>query len=56
MDPIDLLCGNQAWPDPESSIYAYRCDACFAVVPSIGMPKRCKELYEKEEVWKTLKQ
>ena len=52
--PISLLCGNRAWLDPESSIYGYRCDACSAIVGSIGMPGVCRELYEKEKMWETL--
>jgi hypothetical protein len=50
---IELLCGNTAHFDVESGI-SYRCDACFAVVFSVGMPRVCKELYDKEQVWETL--
>jgi hypothetical protein len=50
---IELLCGNTAHYDHESEI-SYRCDACGATVFSIAMPKVCKELYEKEQVWETL--
>jgi len=52
--PISLLCGNRAWLDPDSSIGAYICETCMTVVFSAGMPKQCKELYEKEKVWETL--
>jgi hypothetical protein len=51
--PINLLCGNTARFDYESGI-SYRCETCFAVVGSIGMPRVCQELYEKEKVWETL--
>lgn len=52
--PVTLLCGNRAWLDPESSIGAYRCETCNTVVFSIAMPRVCKELYEKEELWRIL--
>ena len=51
---IELLCGNRAYLDPDSSIGAYICETCMTVVFSSGMPKQCKELYEKEKVWETL--
>ena len=47
--PIELLCGSSASFDV-SSEYAHRCDNCGAVVGSVGMPSRCKELYDMEEV------
>ena len=53
-DDIDLLCGNTASLDFQSGI-RYRCNTCFAVVVSIGMPRECKELYDMEDVVKKLK-
>ena len=52
--PITLLCGNTAEFDIDSGI-SYRCTACFAVVHSVGMPRRCKELYDMREVVEKLK-
>ena len=52
--PLVLLCGATASFDTASGI-AYRCNSCGAVVNSIGMPKRCKELYEMEKVIDKLK-
>jgi len=51
---LKLLCGSMASFD-ESSGISYRCNTCNAVVLSIGMPRRCKELYEMEEVINRLK-
>ena len=51
---IELLCGNMASFDHSSGI-SYRCNTCFAVVGSIGMPRECKELYDMEEVINKLK-
>ncbi len=42
-------CGNLASFDEDSGM-SYRCNRCFAVVGSMGMPKECKELYEMEQV------
>jgi len=53
-DSVELLCGNLAYFDEDSGI-AYRCETCGAVVGSVGMPRLCKELYEKEKVWNILK-
>lgn len=53
-EPIKLLCGNDAYFDHGSGI-GYRCEACMAMVGSIGMPRSCKALYEQEEVIKKLK-
>jgi hypothetical protein len=39
-----LPCGGVAIFDPDSTIYASRCDRCFAVVGSVGMPRECAEL------------
>lgn len=41
-----LPCGGIPVFD-ESSGYSYRCDRCMAVIGSVGMPKSCKEDYEK---------
>lgn len=43
-----MRCGGRAYPDPESSINASRCDRCLAVIGSIGQPDRCKRLNEAE--------
>jgi hypothetical protein len=47
--PIELLCGSTASFDDGSGC-AHRCDNCGAVVGSVGMPRRCKDLYDMEEV------
>jgi hypothetical protein len=52
--PIELLCGSVAEFDIDSGI-SYRCRSCFAVIGSVGMPKRCKELYEMEKIVSKLK-
>ena len=54
LPPIDTACGNTASFD-DGSGYGFRCDACGAVIGSIGMPRRCKDLYEMEEVVLKLK-
>lgn len=52
--PIKLLCGAMASFDEDSG-FSYRCDSCGAVVGSLGMPSRCKELYDMERVIAKLK-
>lgn len=52
--PVKLLCGATASFDIESGI-SYRCNSCYAVVGSIGMPRSCKELYDMEDVINKLK-
>jgi hypothetical protein len=42
-EDIELECGSIASFDMDSGI-SYRCTTCFAVVGSIGMPDRCREL------------
>jgi len=54
VEQLKLLCGSMASFDDSSGI-SYRCNTCFAVVHSIGMPKQCKELYDMEEVVNKLK-
>ena len=54
VDPIDTACGNTASFD-DGSGYGFRCDACGAVIGSIGMPRHCKDLYDMEEVVAKLK-
>ena len=54
LPPIDTACGNTASFD-DGSGYVLRCDACGAVIGSIGMPRRCKDLYDMEEVILKLK-
>lgn len=51
---IDLECGAVASFDVESGI-SYRCNTCFAVVGSIGMPRSCKDLYDMINVVDKLK-
>lgn len=51
---INLECGSVASFDPDSGI-SYRCNTCFAVVGSIGMPRQCKELYDMIDVVDKLK-
>lgn len=40
-----LPCGGVPYFDHDSG-YAYRCDACLAVIGSVGMPVKCFEAYE----------
>jgi hypothetical protein len=47
--PVHLPCGGVAYFDPDSGI-SYRCETCFAVVGSIGMPRSCKEEFDKEKM------
>lgn len=54
LPPIKTACGNTASFD-DGAGYGYRCDYCGSVVGSIGMPRRCKDLYEMEEVVLKLK-
>lgn len=53
-EPILLLCGSTAYFDEGSGI-SHRCEHCMAVVGSIAMPRRCKELYDMEEVVRKLR-
>ena len=52
--PVELPCGSTAYFDHDSGI-SYRCDTCFAVVGSIGMPRSCKELMDMDRVINKLK-
>lgn len=54
LPPIKTACGNTASFD-DGSGYGFRCDACGAVIGSIGMPRHCKDLYDMEEVVLKLK-
>jgi len=54
LEDIELLCGSTASFDHSSGI-SYRCNTCFAVVGSIGMPRECKELYDMQDVVDKLK-
>jgi hypothetical protein len=47
--PVHLPCGGVAYFDQDSGI-SYRCETCFAVVGSIGMPRSCKEEFDKEKM------
>jgi hypothetical protein len=47
---IFLPCGGTARWDSESDM-GYRCMDCFAMLGSVGQPKRCQEESQK---WKTL--
>lgn len=40
-------CGSQASFELES--LSYRCESCFAVLGSLGMPEYCKELYNEQK-------
>jgi hypothetical protein len=49
MKPMHLPCGGTAYFDYASGI-SYRCETCYAVVGSIGMPQACQasiDLYNK---------
>lgn len=52
-----LPCGGTAHFDYESGI-SHRCDQCFAVVGSMGMPSECASMLrderEKEQIRKAL--
>lgn len=52
--PMFLPCGGTAYLDPESSIWGFRCDTCFAIVGSIGQPSKCKEESQKYSNWAKL--
>lgn len=54
LSPIRLLCGNTAEFDEDSGI-GFRCERCFAIIGSIGMPRECKTLYDMQEVIDKLK-
>lgn len=54
LEDIELECGATASFDVESGI-SYRCNTCFAVVGSIGMPRECKELDDMIRVMQKLK-
>lgn len=45
---ITSLCGGKANFEPDG--LAYRCERCFAVVGSMGMPADCKAMYEQQEM------
>ncbi len=45
---IKLPCGAEAFQDAETNEYSYRCKECFCIVGSVGMPRSCRELLEKE--------
>ena len=42
---IEAPCGNRAIWDTPSQI-GYRCQTCFAMLGSVGMPKECSDLME----------
>jgi len=52
-DSIELPCGGVGCFD-EGSGYGHRCDACGAVVGSIGQPRECVEEAKKWEANKIL--
>ena len=52
-DPMPLPCGGTAYFDEDSGI-SYRCEVCFAVVGSIGMPSSCKREMDKWDLMKKL--
>jgi hypothetical protein len=45
--PINLPCGATAHFAREAG-YGHRCNTCFAVVGSVGMPRDCAERYAAE--------
>lgn len=53
LDPMALPCGGVAYFD-ESSGISYRCEACGAVVGSIGQPQYCKDEMDKWDLIATL--
>lgn len=44
-----MPCGGMPIRDHESD-WAYRCDTCFAVVGSVGMPPDCYEKWRAEKL------
>lgn len=42
-----MPCGGTPIADMGSSIGAYMCDVCFAVIGSIGQPQSCKDMNER---------
>lgn len=49
MSTQKLPCGGTAYTDSDSNIGANICMDCLSVVGSIGMPKKCKELLDREK-------
>lgn len=41
-----LPCGGVGIFDPESTTFSYRCNICFAVIGSVGMPRGCAGMYK----------
>jgi hypothetical protein len=54
-ETITLACGGYAYHEEGPNSYGARCDTCFAIVGSIGMPRHCKTLLDMENVIKKLK-
>jgi hypothetical protein len=52
--PIALPCGSVAYFDYESGM-SHRCQTCFAVVGSVGMPRSCKAEFDMIKVVDKLK-
>jgi hypothetical protein len=48
---IYLPCNSRAHFDGD---FSYRCENCFAVVGSIGQPKRCSDLAKEFKMYETL--
>jgi hypothetical protein len=42
--PIQLPCGGTAYFETDSGM-SFRCDSCFSVVGSMGMPSRYEKLF-----------
>jgi hypothetical protein len=51
-NPLYLPCGAEASFDYSSGI-SYRCEACGAVVGSVGQPRDCSEEAAKWEAYKS---
>jgi len=51
---VSAPCGANTWLDTScggDGMFGgcYRCDRCFAVIGSIGMPPECRELFDQEK-------
>jgi len=44
-ESISIPCGGETHFDEDSG-YSYRCWSCMAIVGSVGMPSRCKQLMD----------
>lgn len=46
--PEPMPCGGRPIFDASSGC-AFRCDACFAVIGSVGMPRHCQDLMDRAQ-------